>query len=477
MTASDRSRAGDAERLPRDPQPRALRAIEGDWPRTTRPLPWCLAGFLAMLWLLPFDSISLPVSLPLDAKLDRPFLLAIVAVWVLSLTLISGGGRLRMGPIHYAFAGFVLIAILSLAHNAETVVRLGEMELGVRKLALLLSYFTLFVVVASSVRASEVRPFMTFMCGLAVMMALGTIWEYRSEFNVFFEWTSKVIPVQLPGELYVYDSIGRQSVIGPTIHPLAPAMMMACALPYALVSMFNSQDVPRRLVWAAAAAIMVAAALATQRKTSILAPTAAVLVLVAYRPRMLRQLVPAAAVLFVVVHLVTPGALGGVTEQLLPQNLFGVSSTIDRQSDYSAIQPDVVNQPLLGRGYETYDQKKYRILDNQYLTTIIGTGIAGILAYLSIFAAIFLLAHRVARNGKGERVPIAMAIAAATVAMVLGSALLDLLALPQLPYLICFFAGFTAVLWRELAAETATSPAALRGRGAGRAQGPIPATR
>ena len=36
------------------------------WPHTTRALPWALAGFLTMVWLVPFDSISLPVSLPLD---------------------------------------------------------------------------------------------------------------------------------------------------------------------------------------------------------------------------------------------------------------------------------------------------------------------------------------------------------------------------------------------------------------------------
>ena len=34
--------------------------------------------------------------------------------------------------------------------------------------------------------------------------------------------------------------------------------------------------------------------------------------------------------------------------------------------------------------------------------------------------------------------------------MVIGGALLDILALPQLPYLICFFAGFVAVLWKDV---------------------------
>ncbi len=178
-----------------------------------------------------------------------------------------------------------------------------------------------------------------------------------------------------------------------------------------------------------------------------------------------------------IAHLFTPGALGGVGNQLLPQNMFGVASTVDRQSDYAAIEPDVVNRPLLGRGYETYDQKKYRILDNQFLTTIIGTGVIGILSYISIFLAIFLIAHRVARNGKSDRIGPALAIGAATLAMLLGSGLLDILALPQLPYLICFFAGFAAVLSRELGAESAARTARSARRAPLGPGGPVPATR
>jgi hypothetical protein len=34
--------------------------------------------------------------------------------------------------------------------------------------------------------------------------------------------------------------------------------------------------------------------------------------------------------------------------------------------------------------------------------------------------------------------------------MVIGGALLDILALAQLPYLICFFGGFVAVLWKDV---------------------------
>lgn len=476
MTSSARAASAAAWRLNAYHQ-RTLRGLVGDWPRTTRPLPWALAGFMAMLFLVPFDSIDLPVGLPLEAKLDRPVLLLVVALWVLSLTILDGAQRVRFTPIHYAFVGFVLIAILSLVYNAETTVRLGELELGVRKLALLISYLTLFVVVASGIRPAEVRAFMTFICGLAVVMALAVIWEYRSEFNVFFTWFGNVLPVSVPGELGNSDSIGRRSVIGPTIHPLAPAMMMACTMPFALISMHESPDLRRKVLWGAAAGIMFAAALATQRKTSIVAPIAAVVVLVAYRPALLRQLVPGVIGLFVIAHIFTPGALGGVGNQLLPQNMFGVASTVDRQSDYAAIEPDVVNRPLLGRGYETYDQKKYRILDNQFLTTIIGTGVIGVLSYISIFLAIFLIAHRVARNGKPDRIGPALAISAATLAMLVGSGLLDILALPQLPYLICFYAGFAAVLSRELGSEAAAQTARSADRPRLGPGGPVPAAR
>jgi polysaccharide biosynthesis protein PslJ len=430
---------------------------QDNWPHTKRALPWGLAGFLVMLWLLPFDSVSLPIPLPLEAKLDRPLLLLLITIWVLTLTRARRSPRLRASPVHYAFAAFILVAVLSLVQGADVTVRLGEFELGVRKLALLFSYVALFVGVSSSVRPGEVRPFMKLMCGLAALTAIGVLWEYRTGFNVFYEVTSKVLPVSWPAELGNVDSLGRKSIIGPTVHPLAPAMMMACAMPYALIRMYDDRELRRKILWGTVAGLMFAAALSTGRKTSLLAPLAAVVVLVAFRPRILRQLLPAAVGLFLIAHVAAPGALGSIGDALLPQNLFKTDSAMNRQSDYTAIRPDVIDHPFLGRGYETYDQKKYRILDNQYLTTMIGTGAIGVLAYFSIFLSIFLVAFRVARNRGGDGASIAIAIAATTVALALGSALFDLLAFPQIPYMLCFFAGFAVVLSWDLAPRSAAA--------------------
>jgi hypothetical protein len=428
------------------PSSRAILArAADDWPHTSRPMPWLLAGFMAMVFLVPFDSITLPVSLPLDAKLDRPFLVLLVAIWLLSLTGVRGVSRLRMSPVHWALVALLTIAMLSLVLDGATIVRLNELDLAVRKLALLFSYALLFAIVASSLKATEVRNFTIFMIGLACVTAFAALIEYRTGYNAFFNWTDGILPVTRPGELGAIDSIGRKSVVGPTIHPLAVAMMMALALPFAVMGLLESKERRQRWLYAIAVGLMLGGALATQRKTSVVAPAIGALVLFAYRPKAVLRLLPVGLLLFALIHVAAPGALGGVTDQLKPQNLFGVLSTKDRQSDYGAIKPDVIKHPIIGRGYESYDQKKYRILDNQYLTTIIGTGVLGVLAYLSVFLTILLLAHRVARTGDPERAPTAIAAGAAIASLIVGSALLDTLALPQLAYLICFIGGLVVV--------------------------------
>ena len=60
-----------------------------------------------------------------------------------------------------------------------------------------------------------------------------------------------------------------------------------------------------------------------------------------------------------------------------PGSVNEVDTTKDRVSDYDAIKPDLAAHPLIGRGYGSYDQKKHRILDNQYLALAIGVGLLG----------------------------------------------------------------------------------------------------
>jgi O-antigen ligase len=345
---------------------------------------------------------------------------------------------------------FALIAVLSVLANSETLVRLGEFEDAIKHLALLASYVVFFALAASIIRPAEVAKLSKAMLGLACLTAIGTIVEFRFGTNFFHETIGPLFPGYIrPAGIGAVDSIGRKEILGPSIQPLAIAVMMTMALPFAFAWLMEAKERRQRLLYMLVVVLLIGGAVATQKKTSMVGPGVCILVLIAYRPRAMLRLAPLGIVLLGVVHLLAPGALGGVVDQLMPGQVGKVNTTKDRLSDYEAIRPDLVAHPLIGRGYESYDQKKHRILDNQYLTLGIGVGLLGLLSYIAIFATAFFSAHRVARSGDPERAPPAMAAAAAIIAALVASALLDFLALPQIPYVFCFVAAMAVVLAKD----------------------------
>ena len=209
----------------RDPEilrSRRERPIGPDnWPHTSRVLPWAIAGFIAMLWLLPFNKIQLAMSTPIDMKLDRLVLPLIVFVWLLAFA--AGGTvapRLRMTWIHVALGAFLTCALLSVVLDAGYLNQTLEFELSFKKLPLLVSYLSLFVIVASAVRPGEVRAFMTFTAGLAVITAIGIVWEMRFHQNLFSVWSTKLLPGGFelevdPSGVSPVDAMGRPGIVGP----------------------------------------------------------------------------------------------------------------------------------------------------------------------------------------------------------------------------------------------------------------------
>ncbi len=429
---------------------RAAASRTADWPRTTRLLPWALFAFVAMLWLVPFDSVKLPVGGPVDATLDRPLLVLLVGAWLFATDIAGRRGSVRMSPIHWAFAIFIVIAVFSVLVHAEALVRVGGLDLAIKQLALLASYGVFFALVAAILRPTEIPKMITAMLVLACVTATAVIVEYRFGVNVFHDWIGPLFPGYVqPAGLGSVDSIGRKLMYGPALQPLAVAVMLSMVLPFAFAWLLKAKERRQRLIYAAVVLLLIGGAVATQKKTSMIGPLVCVLVLAAYRPRAMLKLAPLAIVLVAVVHTIAPGALGAVIDQLAPSSVTKVNTTQDRVSDYNAIKPDLVAHPLIGRGYGSYDQKLHRILDNQYLGLGIGVGLLGLIGYLAIFVTSFLSAHRVVRSHDPERAPPALGAAAAIVVALVSGALLDFLSFPQLPYLFCFFAAIAFVLGRE----------------------------
>ncbi len=449
-----------------------------DWPHTTRVLPWMLAGFIAMLFLVPFQSIELPMG----ANLDRPLLVALVLLWICALALASGAARprLQLTRVHFAILAFFALCCLSVAFNGGALANMDEIGLAAKKLGLLFSYILFFVVVASVVRPREVPRFAALMVGLGVVLAVATVVEYRTHYNIFYSLWGKVLPVTTPSELDVPDSIGRLTVLGPTDQPLELAALLAMCVPFALMGSIEGATRRRRILYALAVGLLLAGGVATSRKTSLVAPVAGILLLAAYRPRtVIRSLLGLGLVLGVLVHVTSPGALGSVLEQLEPGHVNTVATTTDRVARYDAVRPDIMSHLLMGRGYGSYDPHKYRILDNEYLGVLITVGVLGLIGYAAMLLAMMLLAHRTIRGPDPRRASLALASLASVGVILVASVLFDVFSFPHVPYLLFFIAGIIVALRNPSpAAVPATETARLRRgplRSAPRLAAPLPA--
>jgi O-antigen ligase len=443
---------GDTPGASGDPRGRAAGADRSDdWPHTTRLMPWLLAGFMTMVFLIPIDGTELKVHLPVDSKPDRFVLAAMAGVLIIKALLPATGERRPRRRMTWVtasvliFTGAVLVSVLV---NADTIYKLGQLTFAEKALSQVLAYVGFFLIVATQVRKSEIAAYGRLILALAVLAALGTLYESHTGYNVFYVLGGRLLSpiakvITAPTNIHPTFEQGRATVVGPTGHGLALASMLTIALPWAVIRMQQVKTWGRKLGCLLVICLLLAASLATHRKTAIIAPVAAFAVLIAYNPRMLRWAPLAAVVVIPMIHVVAPGALGTFDILATAGNS---SSTTQRVSDYSGIAPDILSHPVIGEGYgslDTANNRWYRILDNEYLDELFQVGIVGVLAYLLMVLAPLVTAHGIIRRAGGRAPPI-IAAAAGCAAYAVVSGTFDAMSFSEAPYSFFFMAGMIA---------------------------------
>ena len=434
---------------------------EDNWPRTTRPLPWAFALFVAIVWLVPFNSLELNASLPIDLTLDRLVLPVVALLWGLALVgRARGAPQLQWTGIHLALGALLVCALLSVVLDARHLNQTLELDLSMKKLPLIVSYVAVFVIAASAIRRREVSAFLSYTLLLAVVCSLGMIYEYRFDYNPFWNLTDNVFPgfFTLSGQAAggVLDSMGRRLVRGPAEVPLEAVAMLTLALPIALARFIDARGWRGRVLYALAACLLMAAIFSTYRKGAIVAPAAAGLTLLYFRRRALLRLAPLGMILIVTVMLLSPGALSSVTDQFTRADADSVPTVSDRASDYDAVRPDVWSDLALGRGWGSYNHESYRILDSEILSRTIETGVLGLLAFLMLPVAVLATARRLVASRDPTISSVGLIGASIAVAFVVLALLFDELSFPHVPYVFLYMTG--------LVAATAASERQPRGR-------------
>lgn len=428
-------------------------ATRDSFPHTKRPLPWLLAGFLAMLFFVPIAATELRVHLPVDSHIDRFAIAAIVFAWIW-----FGGdqrgflGTRRSKLYVTAACVYLIVAVVSLLFDAPRIINLGDFDLAGKRFALLGSFLVLSWFALTALRFEDVRGFTSYLIGLGTLTAVGLIVERRTGYNVFYNWNAAILkpiasvapsPTNIhPG----FGSDGRVDVVGPTYHGLAAATMLVVVMPFALVRVLDAKA--RKSWWlnAIAFTVMLAGAAATDRKTALFVPIAVVLYMTFYRPRQVLRLLPIGLIALVgIVHFASPGAIGGLIK---PSRSLYSNSTTHRLDDYSAVTPDILAHPVIGRGFGTLEPDApltFRTNDNEYLDQIWEVGVLGLLAFAWMILAPVFAAHRMIRARAPAVSSLALAGAGGCIAFFVACALFDALSFPQAPYMFFMIAALTTI--------------------------------
>ncbi len=133
-----------------------------------------------MLWLIPFDSIKLPLGGPVDATLDRPLLVLLAGIWLFAAERRRQPRPARVEPDPLGLRDLHRRSPSSACSpTREALVRVGGLDLAIKQIALLASYGVFFALAAAIIRPSEVPKMITAMLCLACFTAVAVIIEYR----------------------------------------------------------------------------------------------------------------------------------------------------------------------------------------------------------------------------------------------------------------------------------------------------------
>ena len=442
---------GPESDLSRPKRSRLIGRAAADWPRTTRLLPWSIAGLIAMIWLTPFDRLQLGSGgAPINITLDRVVIPIVAVIWLIAFTAGPGASpRLKITRVHVAMGAYLACAFLSVVLDAHYLNHTNELAISVKKLPLLVSYVSIFVIVASSIRKSEAQAFMTFTLVLAVIVALEAVYEYHTHVDLFLTLLGHLGPFKLSAadltNATVLDSLGRFDLQGPTDYGAELVGILTFALPIALLGFLNATTVRQRILYSVPIGLLPYAMLATERKTALVAPAVAFMTILYFRRRQLRSLAPLILVFAVAAIVISPNTLGHVVSQFTSANATKTETVDARTANFDAVRPDLWSHLLFGRGQGSYAPPTDRVVDSDIVLPLIETGVLGLAAFLLIPLSLFSVARKKASESAEAYSAAAVVGVTAATTLVCLAGLYSFMSLSHGPDVFMYLAGLVVV--------------------------------
>ena len=345
-------------------------------------------------------------------------------------------------------AVFVVTAFALLSAGTAQLRVLDEFEAGGsgRTLVLLLAGVGIALLVADA--TPSLTRLERLVDRLVLFGAIGATYglvQFVTSFDPGTVFLVEPLLVQAKGDAEFGRSVFNRPS-GPSLHPIAFAVVMSGLLPLALHRLFHRPSQSRLSRTVPLALIGASVPLSLSRSAFLATLVGVGFLWLGWEPqRKLSALAYGGAALASTVFV--PGLAGTL------RNLFvGVSddpSIQGRVDDIPFVFDLVADSPLVGRGFGTYTADGYQLLDNEFYASLVEVGYLGVALYAATLATIVYAALAPRRRGAPEQVThLGQALAGTSLAITSSVFTFDTFFYRTATGLLLLSFGMIAVVWR-----------------------------
>jgi hypothetical protein len=395
---------------------------------------WLLLVFVLVVMFIPIRLYALSANLPFQLEPYRVLTLAIAAIWLAALLVVSDV-RLRTSGLEAPLALLGIAILGSIVVNSQSITDQGLSGEVAKRLTFWVSFIIVFYVFVSLVRTTAEVTYVLealVLCG-AVLGFLGVV-EWKTGHNVFSHLNDYIPALKPTGPPLDVFRAGLNRAYASAQHPIAYGAALAVILPHALVFAYRRG----KPLWIGAAILIMMGCLASISRTSILMLVTVAAVFTILRPKAVRRVLPLLLPLAVGIQLALPGTLSTVPALFLPkEGLISEQAEANvgsgRVASFGPAVDEASSHPLFGGGFGTRivtdepggPKKNSFILDDEWLSTTLELGLVGVFAWIWIFWRFCSRAWKIARHDTSDAGWMLTAFVASVLSFAMGMAFYD----------------------------------------------------
>lgn len=416
-----------------------------------------LATTVLVILFVPIKRYSLPGNLPFELEPYRLVVAIIIALWIAAL-LVDPRARLRGHGFEAPMLLIVISVVGSVLANGPRIAELNVDAEVNKGLTFFLSFWLVTYLIVSVVRTFETAEFLVkVMVAGGAVVAVFSLFEARTGFNIFNHLES-VVPVLNQTEIADSGTRGgslRANGSAQGAIPLGAALVLLIP-----VAAYLGKRVSPR--WWVAVGLLALGALSTRSRTGVVMMIVLILAFMWLRPKQTRRfIIPALFPAVVIVHVALPGTMGTLQSSFFPeegliaqQSQNAGSRGSGRIADLGPALDEWAQSPVLGQGYSTrltgrehrYDGRGAHILDNQWLKTLLETGIAGVVGWVWLFLRVVRRTGKRAKEDVSDYGWLLAAISGSVLAFAVGMYFYDAFSFIQVTFLFYILMALGAAL-------------------------------